>query len=86
VAYVIRVWTPNEVRGQYLISFDFNAYGGKGYGVFSSRLLEAKRFKTGAKAMKFYRTQSKVKPYRPDGMPNRPLTASTVEILPEDEV
>lgn len=39
------------------------------------------RFKTFNEAMAFYRTQSKARPLRPDGNPNRPMTALTVEIV-----
>jgi hypothetical protein len=41
---------------------------------------KAKRFQSKAEAIKFTRQQSKNVPYRPDGYPNRPLTAFTVEI------
>jgi hypothetical protein len=68
------------------MSFDFDADDGKGFGEFTHCVWEAKRFLTADSAMRFFRTRSNVRPYRPDGLPNRPLTASTVEILPEDEV
>jgi len=86
VAYVIRVWTPELIAGQFLMSFDFDANDGKGFGEFTHCLWQAKRFTTAVSAMLFFRTRSIVRPHRPDGLPNRPLTASTVEILPEDEV
>ena len=41
---------------------------------------EAKRFDDFLKATEFWKTQSKVRPMRPDGKPNRALTAYTVEI------
>jgi hypothetical protein len=86
VAYVMRVWTPEEIAGQFLVAFDFEAENGKGWGLFTHCLWCAKRFPTATSAMQFFRRQSKSKPYRPDGQPNRPLTASTVEIVQEDEV
>jgi hypothetical protein len=42
---------------------------------------KAKRFLSFAEAAEFWKTQSKTVPYRPDGKPNRPLTAFTVEIV-----
>ena len=46
---------------------------------------KAKRFDDKAQAFRFVRQQSKNVPLRPDGLPNRPLTAFTVSIeeLPE---
>jgi hypothetical protein len=42
---------------------------------------EAMTFETAADAVAFYNTQSKTVPYRPDGAPNCPLTAFTVEVV-----
>jgi hypothetical protein len=66
--------------GEWLKSFDFEAFHGQGHGVFTGDSDEALRFDTKAEAMIFWRTQSRSKPWRPDGKPNRPLTALTVEI------
>ena len=38
------------------------------------------RFVSIAEAMEYWRTVSTTVPFRPDGKPNRPLTAYTVEI------
>lgn len=67
-------------RGQYLKSFDFDAYGGQGFGEFTKDRAQAKVFKDAGEAMTFWKTVSKVKPRRPDGKPNRPLTALTVAL------
>jgi hypothetical protein len=80
-AYVIQMHSPWQIEGQYLVDFDFDAEGGKGFGTFAYDVELAKRFDTLRDAMKFWRTRSTVRPYRPDGRPNRPLTASTVEIF-----
>jgi hypothetical protein len=40
----------------------------------------ARRFATAAEALTAWTTQSTVRPLRPDGKPNKPLTALTVEI------
>jgi hypothetical protein len=42
---------------------------------------KAHRFKDPPEAVAFWHTQSKVKPRRTDGLPNRPLTAYTIEIV-----
>lgn len=72
--------TPCPHAGQYLKSFDFEFENGLGYGEFTRSRQEAMRFKTVADAMQFWRTESKIRPLRPDGEPNRPLTALTVHI------
>ena len=66
--------------GQWLLSFDFNAHNGQGFGVFTKNPAKAMRFDDAKAAFAFWRTQSVVKPLRPDGKPNRPLTALTIEI------
>jgi hypothetical protein len=42
---------------------------------------EAMRFPTGRAAAEVWRMQSTIAPLRPDGFPNRPLTAFTVQIV-----
>ena len=83
--YLIQMHSPPEVEDQYLVSFDFEAMGGIGYGIFSDELELAMRFKTLRDAMEFWRTQSTVNPLRPDGKPNRPLTASTISVFKIEE-
>jgi hypothetical protein len=83
--YVIQAHSPPEIEDQYLVSFDFDAMRGTGYGIFTDKPEHAMRFKTLRDAMEFWRTQSTVKPFRPDGMPNRPLTASTISIFKVEE-
>jgi len=70
------------IVGQYLKSFDFDAHGGQGDGVFTFDKAEAMTFESTMQAWDFWRTQSKVRPLRPDGKPNRPFTASSVTIEP----
>jgi hypothetical protein len=71
-----------EVANMYLLSFDFNADDGQGMGVFTDDLGVAKKFDAPSEAMAFWNTISTVKPFREDGKPNKPMTSSTVEILP----
>jgi hypothetical protein len=83
--YVIQILSPPEVEGEYLVAFDFDAMNGVGYGIFTDVLELAMRFKTLRDAMEFWRTQSTVRPLRPDGKPNRPLTASTISVFKIEE-
>jgi hypothetical protein len=53
---------------------------GRGHVVFTPHVEKALRFESAGAAMEFWRTRSKTVPTRPDGKPNRPLTAFTVEI------
>lgn len=78
VGFANGVPCPHE--GQYLETFDFEASGGRGYGTFTPHAERALQFATAGDAIAFWRTPSATVPTRPDGQPNRPLTALTVEI------
>lgn len=72
---------PSVHAGQYVKTFDADAYDGRGYLVTTREKREALRFDSMTAAMKFYRQQSTVQPLRrSDGRPNRPLTAFTVTV------
>jgi hypothetical protein len=71
--------------GQFLKSFDHDAHDGQGFGVFTKSLARAKRFDTREELFAFWQQQSTVRPLRPDGKPNRPLTALTVTTEPVEE-
>jgi hypothetical protein len=73
--------TPCPVAGKFLERFDFNAAGGLGYGEFTDDPAKAKIFADAGEALKFWRTQSTIKPLRRDGQPNRPLTCTTIKIM-----
>lgn len=73
------VQCPHE--GQYIKSFDFEADEGLGFGEFTTDIDTAIQFTDVMAAGEFWRTQSKTRPVRPDGRPNRPLTALSVEIV-----
>jgi hypothetical protein len=66
--------------GQYLQSCDFEACNGRGYVTFTAALSKAMKFASKNDAFVFYLTKSKTVPLRPDGKPNRPLTAYLVTI------
>jgi hypothetical protein len=79
--YLMRILSPPELAGKFLRSFDFDAEDGRGYGVFTMDGTRAKRFRDGRAAMEFWKTISKKRPLRSDGKANRPLSASTIEIV-----
>ncbi len=64
-------WKPVPT-GSWLKSYDPDAYDGRGSATWT--------FDTEA-AMACWRTVSTVRPTRPDGQPNRPLTAATIECV-----
>ena len=68
------------LEGEYLVSFDPEAGGGRGLVVSTPNPKEARRF-TFAEACATLGAVPRSKPTRPDGKPNRPLTASTWQIL-----
>jgi hypothetical protein len=68
-------------KDKYLKTCDFEAYEGRGSCTFTDNIEDAMMFISKAEAMLFWKTQSKIRPKRPDGKPNRPLTAYHVEIF-----
>jgi len=78
VAFANGLPCPHE--GQWLKSFDHEAFNGRGHGVFTDDIDQAMHFPDAAEAMVFWAKQSQSKPWRPDGKPNKPLTALTVVI------
>lgn len=71
---------PTEHDGCYLVDYDVDARDGRGEITTSPHPDEARRFDDGGAALEAWRTVSTVSPTRPDGKPNRPLTAFTVSI------
>jgi hypothetical protein len=72
--------TPCPHRGEWVKSFEHDAHGGQGFAVFTDDIDDAMRFGTKAAALQFWSQQSTVQPLRPDGKPNKPMTALTVMI------
>lgn len=66
------------VAGQWLKSFDHEAHNGLGDGVFTAEPSRAMRFDSFAEALEFWKKVPLCNPMRPDGKPNRPLSATTV--------
>jgi hypothetical protein len=66
--------------GQYLKAYDPAAEDGRGLLVTTTDPAEAKRY-SAAEALAEWKRVSRVRPRRPDGKPNRPLSAFTIEIV-----
>ena len=84
---VIRCWgvagpAPDwfDEFGKFLATNDFEANHGRGHTTWTNDLAKAMKFANTSEATRYWRTQSKTVPLRPDGRPNRPLTAYHVSI------
>ena len=69
------------IVGQYLQAFDHEANGGIGFGLFTNNKKKAMQFQNMKAAIDFWQKIPECFPIRDDGMPNRPLTCTTVEFL-----
>jgi hypothetical protein len=70
--------------GKFLKEFDVGAHDGRVDRCpipTTDKIEEALHFENAGEALIFWSTESRVKPRRPDGKPNRPLTAFSVEIV-----
>lgn len=72
--------------GLYLENFDPEAGHGWGAAAFTSNLKDALVFPDFKAAWELIGTRPKKRPTRPDGRPNRPLTAFTLEIVPRSDL
>lgn len=70
----------DKFNGQYLVSFDPEALGGMGSFIWSPDIEQAKRFPDAMEALRVWNAVPKCRPVRPDGKPNKPLTAFTVSV------
>jgi hypothetical protein len=77
---VINVINDDKPDGMYLASFDVDAFEGRGTSAWAKDRYDAMIFMDFAAAHAHWSQQSTVLPFRPDGRPNKPLTAFTVEI------
>lgn len=69
-----------DIAGQYLEWYDPNAGGGGAVAIFTRDITKAKKFSTRAEALAEWNLVRTIGPARPDGKPNKPLTALSVEI------
>lgn len=75
--------TPHD--GKFLLDFNFEAFGGIGAMEMTHDIFAAKRFLSVHEALAYRNRVPLVKPTRDDGMPNRPLSATTWEVVPVPE-
>jgi hypothetical protein len=71
-------------EGEYVRDYQPEKHGGHGEATFTRDLERAKVFPDVASAWRFIGQQPRSRPTRPDGKPNRPLMAFTLQILPRD--
>ena len=73
------------MEGQWVQTVNVDAYNGRGEARGTLDPRKAMAFDTTTEAFIFWNQQSKVRPLRPDGRPNKPLTAFScmIEALPE---
>lgn len=74
--------TGNAFHEGWVREYDPDAFDGGGTVRITHDPAHALRFASLGDAFEFYRKPSTVRPYRSDGLPNRPLTAYTVEFRP----
>src|SRR5512143_273117 len=67
--------------GKFITGFRPLAHAGQGEVLFSPHLQDALAFESKTEAIAYYRQIPAHRRIRPDGQPNRPLTAFTVEVL-----
>lgn len=86
--YVIQI-RANALTGEepptpiFVEIYDPSSPDGRGDLLVTPDIANAKVFASVTDAIALYRAQSETVPLRPDGKPNRPLTAFTVEIKPK---
>jgi hypothetical protein len=68
----------------WLQGYDVDACGGRGMVTLSPNRADAKVFTGAAAFITAYRSVPRAHPLRPDGRPNRPLTAFHVEVMRAD--
>lgn len=68
-----------QIQGQFLKSYDPEAFSGLGDAVFTDRVQEALKFPNMDEALHFTLQVPWHRPIREDGRPNRPIRAFTLE-------
>lgn len=67
-----------DLTGKYLMVYDPDGANGRGVILSTNDIGMAMQFPSVREALECWKQVSAVKPLRPDGKPNRPLTAYTV--------
>lgn len=73
-------FTPIE-EGQYVKTYQASGGFGRGFLEVTDDIAKALQFDNTVDALECWRAVSTTHPLRPDGKPNRPLTAFTVELV-----
>lgn len=80
------VLVPNgAICGEYVKTYDPEAYGGLGCATFTDNVKEAMKFDTASDAKTFVSQVPANRPLRADGRPNRPLRCFTLTIKPGED-
>lgn len=74
-----------DATGQFLSFYDPDGFDGHGHAEWVTNPAEALHFPDAVEALTLWKQVSKTRPLRQDGLPNRPLTAFTVSILPIED-
>jgi hypothetical protein len=85
VALTGAVLRGDNIEGDYLEWSNPDARHGRGDERWTAHLAKAKRFATFREAMECWKAQSTIRPFRPDGAPNRPMTAYSVSPVKIEE-
>lgn len=85
IARLYSVIGPAPGDGMYLARFDPEAHDGVGEVLVTPIRAHALRFDSARDAFNTWRTVPRNRAWRPDGKPNRPLTAYTMELEPDDD-
>jgi hypothetical protein len=71
--------------GEYVAAFDPEAFDGRGEATFTGDITRALVFPDLKAAYEFIGQRPTRRPTRPDGKPNRPLMAFTLQLMPRDD-
>lgn len=70
-----------STRGLFLMSYDPEAHDGRGDAAWTADPAKALKFESVLDALHFWKQVPASRPVRPDGKPNRPLTAFTITLV-----
>lgn len=70
------------IDGAWVVDCDVDGRQGRGSVIVTREARKARRFDHAHDAWAYWRRESTVVPTRPDGKPNRPLTAYTISVEP----
>lgn len=73
---------PCNISNCYLKTFDPEGGGGQGIIEVTRLKKQAMKFNTQQECFEVWQKQSKTLPLRPDGKPNKPLTAFNISFVP----